>query len=317
MPFGAHVLAALENILSDGFEFHRELDSFLTRSGVDQRDLSLARSRAEIRAKVKSIERQWDRAPKRYVVEEVLRDLGNRGTKGDAIVANLVTAATRMDFSKFSKAHEAAEVLKRHQADDRKEKEAANATQHRQEQERGARDQAIAAERLAAKRRSERDDLLARFVNLNSHPDPQARGYELERLLNAVFEFEGLKPRESFKLTGEQIDGSFSWAQRTYLLEARWVKDPVAGLGFGSFIYKIGGKTADTRGLFISVNGYSQEAIKGLNGKGDLRFVCIDGAHLMRCLSPGSSLQSVLEEVWRHADETGEAYLPVIRMRNQ
>lgn len=124
-----------------------------------------------------------------------------------------------------------------------------------------------------------------------------------------------MKPRGPFKLVGEQIDGSFTWGHQTHLLEARWVKEPVAGIGFSSFMYKIEGKTANTRGLFVSINGYSQEAIAGLKQKGQLRFICMDGAHLMRALSPGATLGGVLEELWRHADETGEPFLPVNKMR--
>jgi hypothetical protein len=76
---------------------------------------------------------------------------------------------------------------------------------------------------------------------------------------------------------------------------------------FGAFDYKIGGKTADTRGLFVSIHGYSPTAIKALNGKGALRFVCIDGAHLMRATEFGWDMPRLLRIVWRHADETGEA----------
>jgi hypothetical protein len=141
--------------------------------------------------------------------------------------------------------------------------------------------------------------------------DHQARGYALETFLNEFMEYEGLGPRSSFKLVGEQIDGSFSWSGRTSLVEAKWVKEQVDGASFGAFDYKIRGKTADTRGLFISINGYSPTAIIGLNGKGALLFVCIDGAHLHRATEYGWDLQRVLRIVWRHADETGEAYLPV------
>jgi hypothetical protein len=87
----------------------------------------------------------------------------------------------------------------------------------------------------------------------------------------------------------------------------------VAGAEFGAFSFKIEGKTADTRGLFIAINGYTETAIQALNSKGALRFVCLDGAHLMRAFEPGCSLVRVLEVVWRHADETGEPYLPVAR----
>lgn len=92
---------------------------------------------------------------------------------------------------------------------------------------------------------------------------------------------------------------------------SKWVKDVVGGAEFGAFDYKIKGKTANTRGLFIAINGYSPQAIVGLNGKGALRFVCIDGAHLLRATEPGWHFSMLLNIVWRHADETGEAYLPV------
>lgn len=93
------------------------------------------------------------------------------------------------------------------------------------------------------------------------------------------------------------------------------MSDPVGGSSFGSFDYKINGKTADTRGLFVSINGYSTQAIAGLNSKGALRFVCVDGAHLMRATEYGWDLPKILRIVWRHADETGEAYLPVSSSR--
>jgi hypothetical protein len=92
------------------------------------------------------------------------------------------------------------------------------------------------------------------------------------------------------------------------------VAKPIAGGEFGAFTFKIEGKTADTRGLFVSVNGYSAEAIRALNGKGALKFICLDGAHIVRALSPGQTLRAVLDQAWRHADETGEAYLPVSKM---
>jgi hypothetical protein len=68
------------------------------------------------------------------------------------------------------------------------------------------------------------------------------------------------------------------------------------------------------RGLFISVNGYSTDAIAGMNSKGALKFLCIDGAHLMRALSSDDGLVPILERIWRHADEIGEAFLPVSKI---
>ena len=56
------------------------------------------------------------------------------------------------------------------------------------------------------------------------------------------------------------------------------------------------------------------EAIRGMNSKGALKFVCVDGAHIMRALVSFDGLQPILERVWRHADETGESYLPVSKL---
>ncbi len=128
-----------------------------------------------------------------------------------------------------------------------------------------------------------------------------------------MFTLDNLKPRGPFRLIGEQIDGSFVWNGRTHLLEAKWTKQSCGGAEFGAFSYKIDGKAADTRGLFISINGYSPQAIQALNSKGALKFVCVDGAHIVRALSVAQSLSGLLERIWRHAEETGDAYLAVSR----
>lgn len=160
-----------------------------------------------------------------------------------------------------------------------------------------------------------RERLRLGLIELESQTDPRARGYSLEKFLNELFALEGLQPRRSFKVTGEQIDGSFVWRHRTHLLEAKWTQQPTAGSDFGAFIFKIEGKTADTRGLFVSINGYSADGVTALKRKGELRFVCLDGAHLAHAVKPEGSLTAVLEEVWRHADETGEPYVPGSELR--
>ena len=51
---------------------------------------------------------------------------------------------------------------------------------------------------------------------------PQRRGYKFEKFLKDMFDVYGLSPRASFRLEGEQIDGSFVCGGDTYLLEAKW-----------------------------------------------------------------------------------------------
>jgi len=268
------------------------------------RNETLGRLRAEDRNKASG---RFAKAPKRFVAQELLRELGSGTPADDRLVATLITGFCKGSFPDAGEPGVAAiDGLKASQAVERME-----AAERRTQQERQQRAAEQQRERAGAAEAAKRQQFRQSFLTINELEDHQQRGFALERYLNDFFEFEGLSPRGSFRITGEQIDGSFVWAARTYLVEAKWVKEQVAGADFGAFAYKITGKTADTRGLYISINGYSPQAIVGLNGKGELRFACIDGAHLLRSLEPGHNFKRVLEVLWRHASETGEAYLPI------
>ena len=57
---------------------------------------------------------------------------------------------------------------------------------------------------------------------------PQVRGYAFEKFLNSFFEVSNLAPKSSFRLTGEQIDGSFQIGTDIYLVEAKWQERPIS-----------------------------------------------------------------------------------------
>jgi hypothetical protein len=300
MPVGPHIFAALEDALAECFKFHNQLDSFLLRAGLSNERLSAARQRAEIR------KGKWPSAPKRFVAQEVLEGIRTGKDDDDLLVASLITALCRLTYADATpKGVEAIKLLKNERTEDAKAA-AKKREQHLREQEAARRERDRVGEARAAQRLAFKERFLALLTSADT---TQARGYALETLLNDFMEFEGLCPRGSFKIVGEQIDGSFTWSGHTSLVEAKWTTSLVDGSSFGAFEWKINGKTANTRGLFIAINGYSIQAIKALNGKGALRFVCIDGAHLLRAFDYGFS--KLLEIVWRYADETGEAYLPV------
>lgn len=305
MPFGPHVIGLVETALAECFQYHDSLDSFVLRAGVSKARLAASRKRAEERSKQSP--RGFGRAPKRFVAKELLNDLSTSDREDDQIVATIITGLCRGNFrDATTEGCAAIDSLKALRA-----VESQQAAQQRLDEERRRREQETRADKLAADRAGRRDHFRQSFLTLYEHRDPQQRGFALEKFLNDFFDYEGLNPRGSFKLLGEQIDGSFAWAGRTHLVEAKWLKDPVGGAAFGGLMYKIEGKTADTRGLFLAVGGYSPEAIKGLHLKGELRFICIDGTHLMHALSPGRDLPRLLDFLWRHASETGEAYVPV------
>lgn len=308
LAFGAHVIALVEDALSDALGYHAALDNFVLRAGVRPGQLTAARDRALARAKDSG---RFSKAPKRFVAQELLKDLTGAGAEGDRVLASIITALCKGNYPNASengkKAIEALIAL--HLADRQERQEEAEA--RRQEALQREREEEKLREKAGSEKRAARERLRTDFLNLCQTTDAQARGYMLEGLITSLFALEGLDPRASFKLVGEQIDGSFAWEGRTHLVEAKWVAKPVDGSGFGGFMFKIEGKSADTRGLFVSINGYSREALTALKQKGEARFVCLDGAHLMRCLEPGGNLAALLRSVWRYAGETGEAYCPV------
>jgi hypothetical protein len=143
--------------------------------------------------------------------------------------------------------------------------------------------------------------------------DPQPRGYAYERFLKDLFDAYGLAGRASFRLVGEQIDGSFELFGDTYLLEAKW-KGLVTGAGdLRAFNAKLEDKSAWTRGLFVSESGFSPEGLIAF-GRGK-RVICMDGLDLHDMLDQCLSLVEVLSKKARHLAETGEAFVRVRDLR--
>jgi hypothetical protein len=139
----------------------------------------------------------------------------------------------------------------------------------------------------------------------------QQRGYEFERFLKALFDGYGLAARASFRLTGEQIDGSFVMHDETYLLEAKWQNSPTGAQDLHAFEGKICQKAAWSRGLFVSISGFSAEGLEAF-GRGK-KLICMDGLDLSEMLTRRLSVLDVLAAKVRRAAETGS---PFARIRD-
>jgi Restriction endonuclease len=138
---------------------------------------------------------------------------------------------------------------------------------------------------------------------------PQQRGYAFETFLKRVFDANGLSSRASFRLLGEQIDGSFQMDNETYLLEAKWQNDQTGAADLHTFEGKIGQKAAWSRGLFVSYSGFSAEGLHAF-GRGK-RVICIDGLDITEMLNRQLSFNEVLKAKVRSAAETGNPYTSV------
>ncbi len=150
--------------------------------------------------------------------------------------------------------------------------------------------------------------LAARLLEVSAM-EPQARGYAFETFLKDVFDAYGMYARASFRLKGEQIDGSFELDDQIYLLEARWRNDKVGVATLRAFNGKVEGKASWSRGLIISQSGFTADGLHAF-GPGK-RVICMDGLDLHEVLSGRFHLADVIAQKVRRAAETGMAYVRV------
>jgi hypothetical protein len=161
----------------------------------------------------------------------------------------------------------------------------------------------------------EMEGLRQRFLALLVEKNVQARGYAFEGFLNELFRVNGLAPRESFRVAGEQIDGSFEWQSHVFLLEARWRQDVADAPDLYVLRGKVEGKSDWTRGLFISINGFSSLAADTFSKGRRANLITMDGQDLMLILEQRCSLEDAIRLKLRHAGETGEIYLPLAKAK--
>ncbi len=155
------------------------------------------------------------------------------------------------------------------------------------------------------------DSIKTTYFGLFSSSVPQKRGFELEKVLYDMFALFDLDPKASFRTVGEQIDGAFSLEGTDYLFEAKWQKSFVDTADLDSFNGKIRRKLDNTLGLFLSVNGFSEDAVR-IHSTGRSTMILMDGVYLMAVLEGRIDFVSLIVRKRRHAAQTGEIYLKFV-----
>jgi hypothetical protein len=152
-----------------------------------------------------------------------------------------------------------------------------------------------------------RDD----FFELAADHDRSRAGLALERLLNRLFEIFQLRPRQPFRVVGEQIDGSFQLDNDIYLLESKWEKHPLPEADLLVFRGKIEGKSTFTRGVLIALNDVSAPAREAIiRGKSPSFFV-MNGHDLSIIFSGAITLPDYLRRRVRLLAEEGRMFVAI------
>ena len=151
------------------------------------------------------------------------------------------------------------------------------------------------------------EELKSKFFEIAINNNKQQRGFQLEKLLNELFILFELSAKSSFKITGEQIDGAFTFDGTDFLLEAKWQKELIPASELYAFGGKITGKLKNTLGLFISIDGFSKEGIE-TNNPITKQMILMDGEDLMLIFDGRIQLNEMILLKRQHASQTGEIF---------
>lgn len=144
--------------------------------------------------------------------------------------------------------------------------------------------------------------------------EPHQRGFAFEKFLLHLFDAYRLSPHSSFRLTGEQIDGSLQLGADTYLVEAKWHKELISQNDLLVFREKVESKSTWTRGLFISISGFSPDALEAFARGRATNIIGLTGQDLYFILGGELSLSDALVLKARKAAETGSFYVSVFEL---
>ena len=157
-------------------------------------------------------------------------------------------------------------------------------------------------------------ELKTRFLHIGQM-NPQERGYALEKFLYDLFDIYGFNPRPSFRIAGEQIDGSIEFEHEIYLIEAKWQSLPIDQADLMVLDGRVAGHSGIGRGIYITAGVFSQNGIAAYNRLRPSSIIGIDGQDLYFILEHTLPLDEVLRRKIRRLIETGDFFYPISKFR--
>ena len=151
-------------------------------------------------------------------------------------------------------------------------------------------------------------ELRDEFLELHAGSlEPRKRGYALEKILTELARTASLEVTEGFRVHGEQIDGAIKYDGEHYLIEAKWQDVPSANESVYQFVGKIEGKMYG-RGLFVSVQGFSDNVVHSIVRGKAIKTIFIDGEDIVLVLEEHISLQDMIDAKVKSAQTRGLIY---------
>jgi len=140
------------------------------------------------------------------------------------------------------------------------------------------------------------DLLLMMFDEMARSSDPHGRGYLLQDLMNRLFDLHEIPVFRSFTRNsgGEQIDGAFKLEGWHYIVECRW-RERLADIRQLDGLYgQVQRSAKQTMGLYLSINGWSENVPPLLKQNSDKGILLMDGYDLRSVLACEADLTEFL-----------------------
>lgn len=156
--------------------------------------------------------------------------------------------------------------------------------------------------------------LISEIKEIVQHIGEQEYGYKFEQWLYKLAKFSDLQSRPSYRgADGHQIDGSINIDGTTLLVEAKLTSSQTQRDQIVLFIDKINHRAENTRGLFVSISGFSESALKDASCD-HTPLILMDYSHIFNLLvTRRFTFPELLRRMLSNAAETGSSYLDVCK----
>lgn len=153
--------------------------------------------------------------------------------------------------------------------------------------------------------------LLMMFDEMARSEDPHQRGYLLQDLLNRLFDLHQIPVVGSFVRNdgAEQIDGAFTLEGWHYLVECRWRKKIADIRELDGLTGPVARSGKQMMGLFISINGWSDNVPTLLKQNPDKSVILMDGYDLRCVLDRQADLTDFIKSKIKKLNFKSEPFL--------
>jgi hypothetical protein len=161
--------------------------------------------------------------------------------------------------------------------------------------------------------------LLMAFEEMARSEDHQRRGFLLQDLVNRLFDLHEIPVVRSFTRNagGEQIDGAFKLEGWHYIGEMRWREKLADVRQLDGLLGQVNRSGKQTMGMFLSINGWSDNVPQLLKQNPEKCIVLMDGYDLRCVLAFEVDLIDLLLAKVAHLNLNSEPFLGVTEFLEQ